>query len=335
MLQKLIVFIFTLTLSINSFAQISKEEMRQGVIIAQAISRIKTNEMNNYTSTPIEYEEFVSISIIALQAIYKKGDPEMRTPWSLCGRLWKAIDNEMCARYEDINRHYKDVSGLYDNSDMGSKFFKFNLLYATTLCYEELINNGKDAQEKQTLISTLEPYHTFICKQLSPEKKNQSTGNAKFDNGLKLLKQIFNQRTPETEWINNPDVEDILDVASGYYYYMFTNDWGENDNVVKCEISENGILANRGYRGSYYLLQLGDWNISSTLSLDVYISSLRDHDYDLVLYKDGKCYVEHFNGGTLGVELKREKVSIDIIETLNQAYNSYIEEQNGDLHELI
>ena len=74
--------------------------------------------------------------------------------------------------------------------------------------------------------------------------------------------------------------------------------------VIKAHIKEDGPAFQKGLRGSYYVLQYANWDISKPYSFFDEQKLMAGKEKSITFYKDGHTITEHFDG-QLGILFER------------------------------
>lgn len=288
--------------------------LKNCVKIVQFVSKKRMAEINGDKNKP-EYEEYVAIGILATQAILKnktEEDLSYFTEWEFAATIDYIIISELCHRYDFI----KDI---YANKD-GKRNPYSGLL--KLLYIKELYELGLNGDKCKDILEKLSPYYKYIIKNLP-----------KFEEKNIPLMTFISEPLKYSEWSSYNNIDELESCASSIVKTLTKNTWGISNYVVKTTISEGGFLSDKGYKGDYYLLELGDWSINSRWS--IFITNERQEKAGYcVLMSNGKIYEEIWDK-ELGFSYGFVAVPNDTVVEIQQKYEQYKNNQNGNLMDLI
>lgn len=299
--------------------------LRKYVNIAQLVSKDKMVEMNGKQSRP-EYEEYVSVAIIATQALIKgKSLEELQElmPWRLAASLEMSLNREMCERYEFIKNKYQHFLNYADSCKgtlARTGFYYLMGLVRMVSLYDTATQNEKYAW----LAKELSPYVTYARNTLS------KSDNIK----MKELEKFLSDHAPASEWLEKYDLRSISSQAFITLCYATQNLWGMNDMVFEAQITPEGFLHDNGFEGKYYLLEYGEWNINSKLPLLPFLSEINKQPRYCLLYADGKVHSVYIDSSSSGMEIRYTTTDKDVISRLKLEYLKEKNKENGEMNEL-
>ena len=128
--------------------QDNNNKIREYLDLVQKVARV---EYNRVPSHMLEYEELLSIGIIAIQALIKNKSPEQLERYNnayVATAVRWAIRNELRIRYKWYSLKHKaeeeEVTDASDNSEDGTKVKVREAIYETVLSIEGLSDAASD-----------------------------------------------------------------------------------------------------------------------------------------------------------------------------------------------
>lgn len=348
-MKKYILFLISLLLYQNNLAQSSSDDifherisasqlikmkrsdyLKKVVKTVQYISKWRRTEINEKRVEPV-YEEYVSIGIIAAQALLKeKSEEELnRLPlWEMAARIDNSLIIELCRRYDFIRDKYSDYYEYMTQDKKEEPNYKGKFLNLNGFIFlKKLYENAAADKTENELASILEPYYKELTR------CSNKIDSIYYENEEIPFSKFLSNPISISQWLGKQKVRIIeyATYAHGLSLVISKNIWGINNCAIKATISKNGFLSEKGYQGEYYLIEYGEWNINCSKPLLPLIPYINKRPRYCILYKEGKVFQEFIESESAGFIVETCQCDSLTIDTIRKKYIDFYNYSNGDL----
>ena len=139
------------------------------------------------------------------------------------------------------------------------------------------------------------------------------------DQALSIRKQLFGEYHPVT-------IDQMENISTCKYWIAVKNDtvnaFFKEHCITATVANDETEAAKQGLSGVYVLLEYGDWNQDSPISVFDKMKELTGKPKDIVVIKDGLIEKHHFEN-TVGVVLSAKYIGKEERQNINEAYEEW------------